>query len=140
MQAHALPYSYERRANGDRHRFLGAGLQAWQEAVIGIDVEPAPESSRELHPDMPEPDPAEAAAMAGIGLLDDEITTWADTTAFSGQKFDAPAVHASQGENILFLKMGKERFGELMGMETFVRVQDSTGAAVPENDLIAGLR
>ncbi|MFF7385838.1 hypothetical protein [Streptomyces griseoluteus] len=44
VQAHALPYFYERRPNGDRHRFIGAGLQAWQEAVIGIDVEPAPES------------------------------------------------------------------------------------------------
>jgi hypothetical protein len=89
---------------------------------------------------MPEPDPAEAAEMAKIGLPDDEITTWVDTTAFSGQKFDALAAHASQGENIFFLKMGKERFGELMGMETFVRVQDATGAAVPEKDLFAGLR
>jgi len=95
---------------------------------------------RELHPDMPEPEPAGAAAMAEIGLPDDEITTWVDTTAFSGQKFEALAAHARQGENIFFLKMGKERFGELMGMETFVRVQDPTGAAAPENDLFAGLR
>lgn len=36
--------------------------------------------------------------------------------------------------------MGKERFGELMGMETFVRVQDTTGASLPENDLFSGLR
>ncbi|WP_258052876.1 hypothetical protein [Streptomyces sp. Ru73] len=43
-QSRALPYFYERRRSGDRHRFIGAGLQAWQEAVIGIDVEPAPES------------------------------------------------------------------------------------------------
>ncbi|MEU2287197.1 GlcNAc-PI de-N-acetylase, partial [Streptomyces sp. NPDC013178] len=28
----------------------------------------------------------------------------------------------------------------LMGVETFVRVQDTTGAALPENDLFAGLR
>ncbi|MEU3293085.1 PIG-L family deacetylase [Streptomyces longwoodensis] len=98
------------------------------------------EVMREFQPDMPEPDPAEAAAMAEIGLPDDEITTWVDTTAFSGQKFDALAAHASQGENIFFLRMGKERFGELMGVETFLRVQDSTGAAVPENDLFAGLR
>ncbi|MFD0349777.1 hypothetical protein ACFQ0M_34650 [Kitasatospora aburaviensis] len=63
-----------------------------------------------------------------------------DTTAFGGRKFDALAAHASQGENIFFLKMGKERFTELMGVETFVRVQDATGAAVPENDLFAGLR
>jgi LmbE family N-acetylglucosaminyl deacetylase len=95
---------------------------------------------REFRGDMPEPDPAEAAAMAEIGLPDDEITTWVDTAAFSDQKFDALAAHASQGENIFFLAMGKERFGELMGVETFVRVQDTTGAALPEDDLFAGLR
>lgn len=98
------------------------------------------ETMREFGEDMPEPDPAEAAAMAEIGLPDEEISTWVDTTAFSGQKFDALAAHASQGENIFFLKMGKERFGELMGVETFVRVKDATGADVPENDLFAGLR
>ncbi|WP_037606160.1 PIG-L family deacetylase [Streptacidiphilus rugosus] len=79
-------------------------------------------------------------AMPEIGLPDEEITTWVDTTAFGGQKFDALAAHASQGENIFFLKMGKERFTELMGVETFVRVRDTTGAATPENDLFAGLR
>ncbi|MEW2390118.1 PIG-L family deacetylase [Streptomyces venezuelae] len=98
------------------------------------------EIMREFGEDMPEPDPAEAAALAEIGLPDDEITTWVDTIAFSGQKFDALAAHASQGENIFFLRMGKERFGELMGLETFVRVQDATDAPVPENDLFAGLR
>ncbi len=78
--------------------------------------------------------------MAEIELPDEEITTWVHTTAFSGQKFDALAAHASQGENVFFLKMGQKRFTELMGVETFVRVQDTTGAAVPENDLFAGLR
>ncbi|MFJ6088120.1 PIG-L family deacetylase [Streptomyces sp. NPDC092369] len=98
------------------------------------------ETMREFNEDLPAPDPAEAAEMAKIGLPDDEITTWVDTLAFSGQKFDALAAHASQGDNIFFLKLGKERFGELMGTETFVRVQDPTGAALPENDLFAGLR
>ncbi|MGQ4517040.1 PIG-L family deacetylase [Streptomyces sp. DW26H14] len=98
------------------------------------------ETMRELDENMQEPDPEEAAAMAKIGLPDDEITTWVDTAAFSGQKFDSLAAHASQGENIFFLKMGKEKFGELMGTETFLRVKDTTGAAVPENDLFAGLR
>ncbi|MER5758744.1 PIG-L family deacetylase [Streptomyces sp. NPDC002082] len=98
------------------------------------------EVMREFGEDMPEPDPAEAAALAGIGLPDEEITTWVDTTAYSGQKYDSLAAHASQGESIFFLKMGKEKFGELMGVETFVRVKDATGAAVPETDLFAGLR
>ncbi|MCX3061669.1 PIG-L family deacetylase [Streptomyces beihaiensis] len=98
------------------------------------------ELMREFGGDAPEPDPAETAAMAEIGLPDDEISTWVDTTAFGGQKFDALAAHASQSENIFFLGMGRERFTELMGVETFVRVQDTTGAALPENDLFAGLR
>ncbi|MFB6520843.1 PIG-L family deacetylase [Streptomyces sp. NPDC056401] len=98
------------------------------------------EIMREFGEDMPEPDPAEAAALADIGLPDEEITTWVDTTAYSGQKYDSLAAHASQGESIFFLKMGKEKFGELMGVETFVRVKDATGAAVPETDLFAGLR
>ncbi|MFD9688216.1 PIG-L family deacetylase [Kitasatospora sp. NPDC059088] len=94
-------------------------------------------------------DAGEAAAGAGrapepelppIGLPDEEVTTWVDTHAFGGQKYDALAAHASQGENIFFLRMGKERFTELMGTETFVRVRDTTGAALPEQDLFAGLR
>ncbi|GHD87030.1 PIG-L family deacetylase [Streptomyces naganishii] len=96
---------------------------------------------RELGAEWEEPDQEEAAAVPPeIGLPDEEITTWVDTTDFGGQKFDALAAHASQGENIFFLRMGKEKFTELMGVETFVRVQDATGAAVPENDLFAGLR
>ncbi|MEV5877382.1 PIG-L family deacetylase [Streptomyces sp. NPDC052101] len=98
------------------------------------------EVMREFGADWQEPDPAAATAMAEIGLPDEEITTWVDTTAFGGQKFNALAAHASQGENIFFLRMGQERFTELMGVETFARVQDTTGAAVPENDLFAGLR
>ncbi|MGA5650760.1 PIG-L family deacetylase [Streptomyces seoulensis] len=98
------------------------------------------EVMREFGGDMPEPDPAEAAALADIGLPDDEITTWVDTTPYSDQKYDALAAHASQGENIFFLRMGKERFGEMMGTETFLRVRDTTGAPTPENDLFAGLR
>lgn len=94
----------------------------------------------ELGADWPEPDAAAAADEPQIGLPDEEITTWVDTRAFGAQKFDALAAHASQSENIFFLRMGMERFIEMMGVETFVRVHDSTGAAVPEHDLFAGLR
>ncbi|KAB1948570.1 GlcNAc-PI de-N-acetylase [Micromonospora sp. ALFpr18c] len=82
-------------------------------------------------PDEPQPQ---------LGLPDDEISTWVDTRAYGAQKFEALATHASQTENIFFLQLGQERFTELMGMETFVRVRDTTGAPVPEDDLFAGLR
>ncbi|MEU9044730.1 MULTISPECIES: PIG-L family deacetylase [unclassified Kitasatospora] len=98
------------------------------------------EIMREFGTDREEPEPTEAAELPEIGLPDEEITTWVDTTEFGDQKFDALAAHASQGENIFFLRMGKERFNELWGVETFVRVKDATGAAVPETDLFAGLR
>ncbi|MFD5539251.1 PIG-L family deacetylase [Streptomyces sp. NPDC127079] len=95
---------------------------------------------REFGEDLPELDPAEDPAVPEIGLPDEEITTWVDTTGFGGRKFDSLAAHASQGENIFFLRMGKERFTHLMGVETFVRVHDTTGASLPEDDLFAGLR
>jgi LmbE family N-acetylglucosaminyl deacetylase len=75
-----------------------------------------------------------------VGLPDEEITTWVDTAKFAPRKFDALAAHASQGDNIFFLNLGVERFTELMGTETFLRVQDSTDAPTPEDDLFAGLR
>jgi LmbE family N-acetylglucosaminyl deacetylase len=89
--------------------------------------------------DDPEPAPGEPPPVE-IGLPDEQITTWVDTREYGGQKFKALAAHASQSENIFFLRMGVERFTELMGIEAFVRVADTTGAAVPEDDLFAGLR
>ncbi|MFJ8475551.1 PIG-L family deacetylase [Kitasatospora sp. NPDC094011] len=88
----------------------------------------------------PEGEAPAAPALPPIGLPDDQVTTWVDTHAYGSQKFDALAAHASQGENIFFLRMGKERFTDLMGTETFVRVRDTTGADLPEKDLFAGLR
>lgn len=75
-----------------------------------------------------------------IGLPDDQITTWIDISAYSERKFNSLAAHASQGENIFFLQLGLETFTELMGIETFVRVRDTTGAPLPESDLFDGLR
>ncbi|MCG5472694.1 PIG-L family deacetylase [Micromonospora sp. LAH09] len=94
---------------------------------------------QELGVEWSEPDPA-AEPMPQLGLPDDEISTWVDTSSYGGQKFDALATHASQTENIFFLQLGRERFTELMGVETFVRVRDRTGAPIPEDDLFAGLR
>lgn len=91
---------------------------------------------RELGADWDEPADSEPE----IGLPDEQITTWVDTSAFGDRKYDALAAHASQEENALFLRLGRDRFTEFLGMETFLRVHDTTGAAVPEDDLFAGLR
>lgn len=104
-------------------------------------IESMGERMKELGVEWDEP-AEEPAAEPGppMGLPDDEITTWVDVSEFGGQKYDALAAHSSQQENIFFLRVGREGFTKLMGVETFVRVQDSTDAPLPEDDLLAGLR
>ncbi|HEV7203253.1 MAG TPA: PIG-L family deacetylase [Jatrophihabitans sp.] len=127
------------------HRITMAALQATGTAAK-VYWTTAPRSKmeefgqiiRDLGGDWDEPEGAEPGPE--IGLPDDEITTWVDTSAFGSQKFDALAAHSSQEENIFFLRMGKELFTQVMGVETFLRVHDTTGAALPEDDLFAGLR
>ncbi|WP_285690027.1 PIG-L family deacetylase [Actinoplanes sp. NBRC 103695] len=75
-----------------------------------------------------------------FGLPDEQISTKIDVRPFARQKFDAMAAHSSQGENAELLRMGNERFTDLMGIEYFLRVYDRTGAELPETDLLAGLR
>ena len=75
------------------------------------------------------------------GLPDEQVSAWVDCTAFADQKYDALAAHGSQSDNIFFLEMGRERFAEFMGVETFVRVDggvDRTRMGEREDDLFAG--
>jgi hypothetical protein len=88
------------------------------------------------------PDQEESAGPP-IGLPDEEISTWVDARAFAGQKFDSLAAHASQGDNIFFLRLGREKFADFMGVETFVQVDAVAEQLLPlviEDDLFAGLR
>ncbi|HEX4864687.1 MAG TPA: PIG-L family deacetylase [Acidimicrobiales bacterium] len=74
------------------------------------------------------------------GTPDEEVTTVLDVASAVGQKYDSLVAHSSQSDNIFFLRMGREAFGEVMTREAFVRVIDRTSAPVPEDDLFAGLR
>jgi LmbE family N-acetylglucosaminyl deacetylase len=100
---------------------------------------------REAGVDLPEPldaatDETEVDQGPPMGSPDEDIAAWVDVSAYAERKYDALAAHASQGDNIFFLRMGREVFAELMGTETFLRAVDRTGAPVPEDDLFAGLR
>jgi LmbE family N-acetylglucosaminyl deacetylase len=75
-----------------------------------------------------------------FGTPDELITTVVDCTAVAKRKYASLAAHASQSDNIFFLEMGEDFFATVMGTESFVRAFDTTGAAVPEDDLFAGLR
>ncbi len=84
--------------------------------------------------------PGEVQENPDFGTPDELITTTIDCSAVAARKYASLAAHASQSDNIFFLEMGEELFSALMGTESFVRVIDSTNAAVPEDDLFAGLR
>jgi LmbE family N-acetylglucosaminyl deacetylase len=84
--------------------------------------------------------PAEVEENPDFGTPDELITTTVDCSAVAGRKYASLAAHASQSDNIFFLQMGEELFSSLMGSESFIRVEDTTGAPVPEDDLFAGLR
>ena len=71
---------------------------------------------------------------------DEELTTVVDVSAYTDAKFDSLRCHESQSDNIFFLNMGRDVFGQVMTQEAFVRVSDRTNAPLPEDDLFAGLR
>jgi LmbE family N-acetylglucosaminyl deacetylase len=74
------------------------------------------------------------------GTPDELITTTVDVAAWADAKLAALAAHGSQADNIFFLQLGPDLYRRFFGVETFVRAADRTGAAIPEDDLFAGLR
>jgi LmbE family N-acetylglucosaminyl deacetylase len=92
--------------------------------------------------DMPEETTATEGEREGpeFGTDDELIAAVVDCAPFVDAKYDALAAHASQTEDIFFLRLGRELFDRFFGQEAFVRAVDRTGAPVPEADLFAGLR
>jgi LmbE family N-acetylglucosaminyl deacetylase len=79
--------------------------------------------------------------MPQLGLPAEQVTTWIDNREFAERKYRALAAHASQPDNQFFLRLELPLFTEMMGIETFLRVRDTTKQpAGRETDLFAGLR
>ena len=56
------------------------------------------------------------------------------------RKRDALYAHGSQINDSWFSKLPPEIAEATFGRESFIRVSDTTGAPLPEDDLFAGLR
>jgi LmbE family N-acetylglucosaminyl deacetylase len=84
--------------------------------------------------------PTEIEENPDFGTPDELITTTVDCTAVAPRKYASLAAHASQSDNIFFLRLGEPLFAQVMGVEHFVRVQNATGSPIPEDDLFAGVR
>jgi LmbE family N-acetylglucosaminyl deacetylase len=68
------------------------------------------------------------------------ITTTVDIRDVLALKREALMAHASQIEDSWFSKIPQDIAVQAFGRESFIRVIDRTGAPVPEDDLLAGLR
>lgn len=110
-----------------------SGLAEFAAALREAGVEPPGPSDRE------EGQFAEAEEPAW-GTPDELVTTAVDVSGYVDAKFAALAAHASQADNVFFLRLGSDLYGRFFGQEWFVRASDRSGAAVPEDDLFAGLR
>ena len=77
---------------------------------------------------------------APFGTPDEEIGAVVDCAAVAAAKYASLSAHASQAENIFFLTLGPEVFGEVFSEEAFVRARDRTGRQGVEDDLFSGLR
>src|SRR5579859_2644959 len=88
-------------------------------------------------PDRPAPDEERRRRME---LREQRITTTVDTGDVAERKRAALEAHASQLSGSWIVKLPPDAFRTVFGHETFIRAHDTTGAAIPEDDLFAGLR
>ncbi len=77
---------------------------------------------------------------APFGTPDEEIGAVVDCSGYMAAKFASLSAHASQADNIFFLALGEQLFGEVFSQEAFVRARDRTARVGVEEDLFSGLR
>ena len=75
-----------------------------------------------------------------FGSPDEDVAASIDCREYATAKRDALAAHASQQDNIFFLRIPMPDFTEMFGREEFVRWRDPTNSLTPEDDLFTGLR
>jgi LmbE family N-acetylglucosaminyl deacetylase len=98
---------------------------------------------RELGEEVPtwDSDSPEARERWQRGLESEaRITTTVDIRAVLARKRAALFAHGSQIDNSWFSKLPPDVAEQAFGYEYFIRVHDTTGAPLPEDDLFAGLR
>jgi LmbE family N-acetylglucosaminyl deacetylase len=98
------------------------------------------EALRELGEDVPGPRNITDEMRAQMEEAERRITTTVDIRPALDRKREALLTHSSQIQDSWFSKIPADIAQEAFGFETFVRVSDSTGAPLPEDDLFAGLR
>jgi LmbE family N-acetylglucosaminyl deacetylase len=95
---------------------------------------------RELGAEVPDFEDMDPEARQQAAASEGRITTSVDIRPVIGRKRDALMAHQSQISESWFSKIPEDIAEAAFGHEHFIRVSDTTGAPLPEDDLFAGLR
>ena len=122
--------------------FADSGIPAklYLSAIRGSDWQRVWDALRELGADVPDFEEADPEIRRRGAASEERITTTVDIRPVLGRKRDALFAHGSQISASWFSKLPQDVAEATFGRESFIRVSDSTGAPLPEDDLFAGLR
>jgi len=121
--------------------FASSGIPAklYLTAIRGSDWRKVSQALREAGMEIPESEETPEERRQAIEA-EQRITTTIDIREVLGRKRDALFAHGSQISDSWFSKIPAEIAESTFGREHFIRVGDTTGAPLPEDDLFAGLR
>jgi len=112
----------------------------YQTAMRPSDWRKVWEALRELGAQVPDEREFTPEQLRQAAEAEDRITTTVDIRPVLARKREALFAHASQIQDSWFSKLPPKIGEQTFGRESFVRATDTTGAALPEDDLFAGLR
>ncbi|HTX29018.1 MAG TPA: PIG-L family deacetylase [Streptosporangiaceae bacterium] len=117
----------------------GTPAKLYLSAIRGSDWRKIAQALRDAGIELPDREESPEALQAAIEA-EARITTTVDIRAVLDRKRDALFAHGSQIAESWFSKVPREVAEYTFGRENFIRVSDTTGAPLPEDDLFAGLR
>ncbi len=129
-------FAASRKADGG-----GGVAKLYLSAMRGSDWRKIWEALRELGAEVPDFDDPDSERQREALASEQRITTTVDIRDVLPRKREALFAHGSQiGGGSWFSKIPQDLAEATFGREHFIRVSDTTGAPLPENDLFAGLR
>jgi LmbE family N-acetylglucosaminyl deacetylase len=122
--------------------FADSGIAAklYLSAMRGSQWRKVWDALREAGEEVPDWEDADPEIVSRGAESEARITSTIDIQQMLTRKRDALFAHSSQIEDSWFSKLPEDIAAMAFGHESFIRVADTTGAPVPEDDLFAGLR
>ena len=118
----------------------GIPSKVYLSCIRGSDFDRIMASLRDQGIEIPDLEDDDGSWREKLEAVEQRITTTVDASDYIGQKREALLAHDSQINDSFFVKLPEPIFADAFSQESFIRVRDTTGTAVPETDLFAGLR